>query len=120
MCWCNKALQIVVLLLEGLEGNLIIGDLGAAMLVCGMEPRCTDSVLIREKEAQPLELCTKIRMGGSAISHPPATSKDGSERSEGADDIPVGRSVEEIERHLSVLGGSQVSHSAVSFGDGVD
>src|SRR5258706_691029 len=95
MEWCYATLQIVVLLLEGLEGKLIIGDLGAAMIVCGMEPRCTHPILIREKQAQLLELCTKIRMGRRVISHPPAPSEDGSEA---AHDIPVGFSVEEIER----------------------
>ena len=94
MGWCYTAQQIIVLLLEGLEGKFIIGGLGAAMIVCGMERRCTDSILIREKQAQPLELCTKIRMGRRVISHPPAASKDGSEA---AHDIPVGSSVEEIE-----------------------
>ena len=94
MGWCYTAQQIVVLLLEGLEGNFIIGDLGAAMIVCGMEPRCTDFILIREKQAQPLELCTKIRMGRRVISHP-AASENGPEA---AHDIPVGSSVEEMER----------------------
>ena len=95
MGWCYIAQKIVVLLLEGLEGKLIIGNLGAAMIVCSMEPRCTDSISIREKQAQPLELCTKIKMGRRVISQVPAASEDGSE---GAHDIPVGCSVEEIER----------------------
>ncbi len=95
MGWCYRAQKVVVLLLEGLEGKFIMGELGAAMIVCSMEPRCTESILIREKQAQPLELCTKIRMGGRVISHPPAASEDGSEV---AHDIPVGPSIEEIER----------------------
>ena len=65
------------------------------MIVCGMEPRCTESILIREKQAQPFELCTKIRMGGRVIMHPPAASEDDSKA---AHDVPVGFSVEEIER----------------------
>ena len=105
MDWCYTAQQIVVLLLEGLEGKFIMGDLGAAMIVCSMEPRCTDSILIREKQAQPLELCTKIKMGRGVISHPPAASEDGSEGSEAACDIPVGSPVEEIERcHIFCIG----------------
>src|SRR5258706_5025938 len=93
--WCYRAQQAVVLLLEGREGKLIIGDLGAAIIIYGMEPSCTNSLLIREKAAQPLQLCTKIRMGRRVISQVPAASEDGSEA---AHDIPVGCSVEEIER----------------------
>src|SRR5258706_12622423 len=63
MGWCYTTQQIVVLLLEGLEGKFIMGDLGVAMTVGGMENRRTDSILIREKQAQHLELCTKIIMG---------------------------------------------------------
>ena len=65
------------------------------MIVCGMKPRCMDSVLIREKQEQSLDLFTKIRMGRRMISHPPAASENGSEA---AHDIPVWCSVEEIER----------------------
>ena len=75
MDWCYTALQIVVPLLEDLEGNSIIGDLGAALIVAGMKPRCTDSILIREKQGQPIELCIKIRMGRRVVSHVPATSE---------------------------------------------
>src|SRR5258706_13623397 len=102
MGWCYTALQIVVLLLEGLEGKFIIGDLGAALVVCGMKPRCTDSILIREEEAQPLELCTEIRMGRKLISHGPAASDDGAKA---AHDIPVVAYVEDIYRlHLYPTG----------------
>ena len=91
MGWRYRTLQIVVLLIEGLEGRFIIGDLGAAMIICGMELRCTDSILIREKQRQPFELCAKVRMGRRIISHVPAASEDGSEA---AHDIPVRSSVE--------------------------
>ena len=95
MGWCYTALQIVVLLLEGLEGRWIIGDLAATLVVCGMKPRCTDFIWVREKQAQPLKLCTEIRMGRRVISHVPAASEDGPEA---AHDISVGSSVEGIER----------------------
>ena len=75
-----------MLLLEGLEGSFIIGDLGAKLIICDMKPSCTDSILIREKQGQPLELCHKIRIGRRVISDVPAASKD---RSETANDIPV-------------------------------
>jgi len=93
--WCYTTLQIVVLLLEGLEGRCIVGDLAAALVVCGMKPRCTDSIWVREKQRQPLELCAKIRIGRRVIRHVPAASEDGYEA---ADDILVGSSIEETER----------------------
>ena len=90
MCWCYIALQIEVLLLEGFEGKFIIGDLGAAIIICSMKHRCTYSNWIREKQRQPLKLCAKIRMERRIISHVPAASEGVSE---------AGRSpVEEIER----------------------
>src|SRR5258706_7226845 len=95
MGWCYTALQIVVLLLEGLEGRCIIGDLAAALVVCGMKPRCTDSIWVREKQRQPLELCVKIRVGWRVISRVPAASEDGSEA---AHEIPVVFFIEETEQ----------------------
>src|SRR5258706_3086765 len=102
MSWCYIALQIVVLLLEGFEGRRIIGDLRAALVVCSMKSRCTDSIWIREKQGQPLELRAKIRIGCRVISHIPATSENGSEV---AYDISVGYLSEETERrHFCRIG----------------
>ena len=58
---CYRALHVVVLLFEGFKDGFIPGDLGAGLVVCGMKPRCTDSILIREEQKQPLELCIKVR-----------------------------------------------------------